>query len=63
MLRGYKLNYTAKERLELRQKKSKKKLDEFYAWISEINSKTLPQSLLGKAITYAINVNLLITGF
>ena len=50
-----KLNYTAEERLELRQKKSKKKLDEFYAWIDEINSKTLPQSLLGKAITYALN--------
>lgn len=50
-----KLNYTAEKRLELRQKKSKKKLDEFYTWIDEINSKTLPQSLLGKAITYALN--------
>ena len=49
------LNYTAEKRLELRQKKSKKKLDAFYTWINEINSKTLPQSLLGKAITYALN--------
>lgn len=49
------LNYTAEKRLELRQKKSKKKLDEFYTWIDEVNLKTLPQSLLGKAITYALN--------
>ena len=49
------LNYTAEKRLELRQKKSKKKLDAFYTWIDEMNSKTLPQSLLGKAITYALN--------
>ena len=49
------INYTAEKRLELRQKKSKKKLDEFYTWIDEVNSKTLPQSLLGKAITYALN--------
>jgi len=49
------LNYTAEKRLELRQKKSKKKLDEFYTWIDKVNSKTLPQSLLGKAITYALN--------
>ena len=49
------LNYTDEQRLELRKTKSKKKLDEFYSWIDEINAKTLPQSLLGKAITYAIN--------
>lgn len=34
------LNYTAKKRPKLR----KKKLDEFYTWIDEITSKTLPQS-------------------
>ena len=30
-------------------------LDEFYTWLESIQSKTLPQSLLGKAITYAQN--------
>ena len=50
-----KLNYTAEQRLELREEESKKKLDEFYSWIDEISTKTLPQSLLGKAITYAQN--------
>ena len=48
-------NYSYEERLILRQDKSRKVIDEFYAWINEISLKTLPQSLLGKAITYAIN--------
>ena len=39
----------------LRKTESKKILDAFYAWIGEITPKTLPQSLLGKAITYAQN--------
>lgn len=43
------------KRLQLRQEESKVVLDEFYRWIEEISSKTLPQSLLGKAITYVIN--------
>lgn len=30
-------------------------LDEFYTWIGEITPKTLPQNLLGKAITYVQN--------
>ena len=50
-----KLNYTAEQRLELREEESKKKLYEFYSWIDKISTKTLPQSLLGKAITYAQN--------
>jgi hypothetical protein len=43
------------ERMGLRKEKSKMIFEEFYSWISEIESKTLPQSLVGKAITYAIN--------
>lgn len=43
------------ERLTLRKEKSKQIFDEFYDWISETEPKTLPQSLVGKAITYAIN--------
>ena len=49
------LGYTDEERLQLRQTESKKVLDEFYTWLESIQSKTLPQSLLGKAITYAQN--------
>ena len=48
-------NYSYEERLVLRQDKSRKVIDEFYTWINEVSLKTLPQSLLGKAITYAIN--------
>lgn len=48
-------NYTLEERLEMRQNKSKQVLDEFYNWIAEIEPKILPQSLTGKAITYALN--------
>ena len=43
------------ERYSLRQTKSKAIFDEFYDWINSVESKTLPQSLVGKAITYAIN--------
>ena len=50
-----KLNYKAEKRLELRKENSKKKLDEFYSWIDKIRTKTLPQSLLGNAIKYALN--------
>ena len=37
------LNYTTDKRLELRKKKSKKKLDEFYRWIDEISKKLCPK--------------------
>ena len=49
------LKYTDDERLQLRKTESKKVLDEFYTWIGEVTPKTLPQSLLGKAITYVQN--------
>ena len=48
-------NYSYEERLALRQDKSQKLINEFYSWINEVSLKTLPQSLLGKAITYAVN--------
>ena len=48
-------NYSYEERLALRQDKSQKVINEFYSWINEVSLKTLPQSLLGKAITYAVN--------
>ena len=46
---------TLEKRLEMRKTNSKQVLDEFYSWISQIESKILPKSLIGKAITYAIN--------
>ena len=39
----------------LRQNKSKSIFDEFYKWIISVEAKILPQSLIGKAITYALN--------
>jgi hypothetical protein len=56
-----KLSY--EKRLELRNCESKKIIDEFYIWIEEISEKTLPQSLLGKAVTYAINQKEYLTSF
>lgn len=53
--RADKVCMALEERLELRQTESQKVLDEFYDWISRVSLKTLPQSLLGKAITYAQN--------
>ena len=46
---------TPKERRELRQKEAQPILEEFYKWIEACWSNTLPQSLLGKALTYAQN--------
>ena len=47
--------YGYEERLLLRQTESKKIIEEFYIWLDTLALKTLPQSLLGKAITYAQN--------
>ena len=44
-----------REHLEMRQTKSKQVLDAFYSWISQIESNIFLKSLIGKAITYAIN--------
>jgi transposase len=46
---------TAEERYVLRQKESKPLLEAFYEWINTCSSRNLPQSLLGKAFTYAQN--------
>ncbi len=48
-------NMSLNERYELRQTKSKSVFNEFYEWIDSVESKNLPQSLVGKAVTYAIN--------
>ena len=41
--------------IELRQEESRAVLDEFYGWTCQTAQRTLPQSLIGKAITYAQN--------
>lgn len=43
------------EKFTFRQEESKPVSEAFFAWISDIEHKTLPQSLLGKAITYGKN--------
>jgi Transposase and inactivated derivatives len=43
------------ERYDIRQEQSTSVIEEFYAWIEKQQDKTLPQSLLGKALQYAQN--------
>jgi len=57
------LNFSPQERKNLRLKESKKILDQFYSWIASTSMKILPQSLLGKAINYAINQKEYLTNF
>ena len=40
---------------EIREKQSKKLLSEFFSWAESEYQKALPQSLVGKALSYAIN--------
>jgi len=40
---------------EIREKQSKKLLSEFFSWAESEYEKSLPQSLVGKALNYAIN--------
>jgi transposase len=56
-------SYSLEERLLMRQTESSKLIEEFYNYINIITLKTLPQSLLGKAITYAINQKEYLTSF
>lgn len=49
------LGFDYEERLHLRNVESSVVLNEFYTWLENLALKTLPQSLLGKAITYAQN--------
>jgi len=46
---------TAEERHALRQKESKPTLEAFFEWMDTYSPNPLPQSLLGKAFTYAQN--------
>jgi len=46
---------SAPQRYTLRQKESKQLTEELFAWVAQQTDKTLPQSLLGKALTYVQN--------
>ncbi len=48
-------SYSAEERLKMRQEKYPSILESFYTYINQLLPKTLPKSLLGKAIGYAMN--------
>ncbi|XEQ93806.1 IS66 family transposase ISSwo2 [Sporomusa carbonis] len=54
---------TPEERHELRQKEAKPIIEEFYKWIEACWADTLPQSLLGKALTYAQNQKKYLTAY
>lgn len=57
------LELSHEERFALRNSESKNIIVEFYEWIEKISVKTLPQSLMGKAITYAVNQKEYLTNF
>lgn len=45
---------TTEERFTLRQTKSKQKLDDLFSYLKELQTKTLPEALLMKAINYTL---------
>lgn len=57
------LELSYEERLNLRNTESRNVIEEFYGWIEKISVKYLPQSLMGKAITCAINQKEYLTNF
>jgi transposase len=48
--------FTPKQRYELRQEKSKPIIDKFKIWLDEMYPTVLPQSPLGKAMKYCLNL-------
>lgn len=46
---------TPEERLAAREKQSRPVLDGYYAWLCQQKPRTMPKSLLGKAIGYSLN--------
>ena len=54
---------TNEARLEMRKEESSKLVTSFYDYLEELSATTLPQSLLGKAITYAQNQREYLTTF
>lgn len=52
---GEKRKYTLEETAEIREKKSPDKVKEFFEFCEENQGRTLPKSMTGRAITYALN--------
>lgn len=46
---------TPEERLAAREEQSRPVLDDYYAWLRQQKSRTMPKSLLGQAIGYSLN--------
>ena len=46
---------TPEERVKARQKKTAPMVDVFFTWLKTASEQTLPKSLSGKAIQYALN--------
>jgi transposase len=45
---------TAAQRMEIRQQRSRPKMQEFHAWLEALAPQVLPESRLGKAVHYAL---------
>lgn len=52
---GEKRKYTLEETAEIREKNSADKVKEFFKFCEENQGRTLPKSMTGRAITYALN--------
>ena len=52
---GEKRKYTLEETAEIREKKSADKVKEFFEFCEENQGRTLPKSMTGRAISYALN--------
>jgi transposase len=51
---GKRLNYSAVQFVELRQRKAKPILDDFFKWLSKKSLQVVPKSLLGIAVNYTL---------
>lgn len=61
--RADKSGLTGEARLKMRKKESRELVTSFYDYLEKLSTRTLPKSLLGKAITYAQNQRKYLTSF
>jgi transposase len=47
-------NYSSAQRVELRRRKAKPILDDFFKWLSKKSLQVVPKSLLGLAVNYTL---------
>lgn len=60
---GEKRKYTLEETAEIREKNSADKVKEFFKFCEENQGRTLPKSLTGRAISYALNQRITLEAF